>query len=97
MDSRAFLKVGHPRTLFAAFLYFDMSFMVWVLLGSLGVAIAKTFHLSPAQKGFMVATPVLAGAMLRIVNGAVLGIVIGAIVLALYRVVSRPRAHPSSA
>ena len=69
MISRDFLKVGDPKTLFAAFLYFDFSFMVWVLLGPLGVAIAKSFHLDPAQKGFMVAVPLLAGAALRLVNG----------------------------
>lgn len=69
MISRDFLKAGHAPTLFAAFLYFDLSFMVWVILGPLGVAIAKDFHLDPAQKGLMVATPVLAGALLRLVNG----------------------------
>jgi len=65
----SFLKSGDTPTLFAAFLYFDLSFMVWVLLGSLGVAIAKDFGLSPAEKGFMVAVPTLAGALLRLVNG----------------------------
>src|SRR5690606_31257943 len=45
------------------------SFMVWVLLGPLGVAIAEDFGLDDAQKGLMVATPVLAGALLRIVAG----------------------------
>src|ERR1700693_5342637 len=65
----SFLKVGHSPTLFAAFLYFDLSFMVWVLLGPLGVQIAKDLHLDAAQKGLMVATPVLAGAILRIVMG----------------------------
>ncbi|WP_304175928.1 NarK/NasA family nitrate transporter [Phenylobacterium aquaticum] len=69
MLNRSFLKAGHTPTLFAAFLYFDVSFMVWVLLGPLGVAIAKDFHLNPAQKGFMVAVPVLAGALLRLVAG----------------------------
>ncbi|CAN7389256.1 nitrate/nitrite transporter [Caulobacter sp. LjRoot300] len=69
MISRDFLKAGHTPTLFAAFLYFDLSFMVWVILGPLGVAIAKDFHLDPAQKGLMVAIPVLAGALLRLVNG----------------------------
>lgn len=69
MLSRDFLKAGHTPTLFAAFLYFDLSFMVWVILGPLGVAIAKEFHLDPAQKGLMVAVPVLAGAVLRLVNG----------------------------
>jgi MFS transporter, NNP family, nitrate/nitrite transporter len=67
--NKGFLKAGHLPTLFAAFLYFDMSFMVWVLLGPLGVQAAKELALDPAQKGFMVATPVLAGAALRIVMG----------------------------
>ena len=65
----SFWKAGHPPTLFAAFLYFDLAFMVWVVLGPLGVQIAKDLALSPAQKGLMVATPVLAGALLRIVMG----------------------------
>jgi NNP family nitrate/nitrite transporter-like MFS transporter len=69
MLSRSFLKAGHMPTLFSAFLYFDLSFMVWVLLGPLGVAIAKDFHLDPAQKGLMVAIPVLSGALLRLVAG----------------------------
>jgi NNP family nitrate/nitrite transporter-like MFS transporter len=66
---KGFLKSGHLPTLFASFLYFDLSFMVWVLLGPLGVAVAKTLHLDPAHKGLMVATPVLAGAALRVVLG----------------------------
>jgi NNP family nitrate/nitrite transporter-like MFS transporter len=65
----SFWKAGHPPTLFAAFLYFDLSFMVWVILGPLGVQIAKDLGLNAAQKGLMVATPVLAGALLRIVMG----------------------------
>ncbi len=64
-----FLSSGHLPTLFASFFYFDMSFMVWVLLGPLGVQIAKDLSLSPAQKGFMVAVPVLSGAAFRIVAG----------------------------
>ena len=69
MISRSFLKAGHTPTLFAAFFYFDVSFMVWVLLGPLGVAIARQFHLDPAQKGLMAAVPVLSGALLRLVAG----------------------------
>jgi NNP family nitrate/nitrite transporter-like MFS transporter len=69
MVSKSFLKAGHTPTLASAFLYFDLSFMVWVLLGPLGVAIAKDFGLTPAQKGFMVAVPVLAGALLRLAAG----------------------------
>jgi MFS transporter, NNP family, nitrate/nitrite transporter len=66
---RSFWKAGHTPTLFSAFLYFDLSFMVWVLLGPLAVQIAADLHLTPAQKGLMVATPVLAGALLRLVMG----------------------------
>ena len=69
MDKKSFLQSGHTPTLFAAFLYFDLSFMVWVLLGPLGVQIAKDLALTSAQKGLMVATPVLAGALLRFFMG----------------------------
>ena len=65
----SFWKAGHTPTLLSAFLYFDLSFMVWVLLGPLAVQIAADLSLTPAQKGLMVATPVLAGALLRIVMG----------------------------
>ena len=65
----SFWKVGHLPTLFAAFLYFDLSFMVWVILGPLGVQIANDLGLNAAQKGLMVATPVLAGALLRLIMG----------------------------
>ena len=67
--NKSFWKAGHPPTLLAAFLYFDLSFMVWVVLGPLGVQIAKDLGLNAAQKGLMVATPVLAGALLRLVMG----------------------------
>jgi NNP family nitrate/nitrite transporter-like MFS transporter len=66
---KSFLKSGHFATLLAAFLYFDLSFMCWVLLGPLGIQIAKALNLDPAHKGLMVATPVLAGALLRLFTG----------------------------
>jgi NNP family nitrate/nitrite transporter-like MFS transporter len=68
-EGRGFWHAGHRPTLIAAFLYFDLAFMVWVLLGPLAPEIAKTLALTPAQKGLMVATPTLAGAILRVVNG----------------------------
>ncbi len=67
--STSFWKAGHTPTLLSAFFYFDLSFMVWVLLGPLAIQISKDLGLSPAQKGLMVATPLLAGALLRIVMG----------------------------
>ena len=67
MQKSSFWKAGHTPTLLSAFFYFDLSFMVWVLLGPLAILIAKDLGLSAAQKGLMVATPLLAGALLRIV------------------------------
>jgi len=69
MKTTSFWKAGHTPTLLAAFFYFDLSFMVWVLLGPLAVQISKDLGLTAAQKGLMVATPLLAGALLRIVMG----------------------------
>ena len=60
---------GHRPTLVAAFLHFDLSFMIWVLLGALGVSIGESLRLSAAQKGLMVATPILSGSLMRIPLG----------------------------
>jgi NNP family nitrate/nitrite transporter-like MFS transporter len=69
MHLRGFMKAGHWPTLFCAFLYFDISFMVWVALGALANSIVPDFQLDAAQKGLMVATPILGGAFLRLVLG----------------------------
>lgn len=69
MTGKSFWQSGHRPTLFAAFLYFDLAFMVWVLLGPLAPIISEALGLSAAQKGLMVALPTLAGAVLRLVNG----------------------------
>src|SRR6266568_9374543 len=71
-----FPKAGHTPSLIAAFLYFDVSFMAWVLLGPLGPFIAETYKLSATQKGFLVALPLLAGSFFRPILG-VLGDVLG--------------------
>ncbi|WP_443192039.1 MFS transporter [Pseudomonas indica] len=65
----SFWKAGHAPTLFAAFLYFDLSFMVWYVLGPLGVQIAADLGLTTQQRAMMVATPILAGAVLRFLMG----------------------------
>ncbi len=62
---KAFLKSGHSPTLFAAFLYFDFSFAVWVLNGAMGPFITEQFHLTQGQVGLMVSIPTLAGAFMR--------------------------------
>jgi NNP family nitrate/nitrite transporter-like MFS transporter len=43
--------------------------MIWVLLGALGVSISESLGLSAAQKGLMVATPILSGSLMRIPLG----------------------------
>jgi MFS transporter, NNP family, nitrate/nitrite transporter len=68
---KLFLKSGHPPTLFAAFLYFDFSFAVWVLNGAMGPFISDAFHLSPAQIGLMVSVPTMAGAFMRFPLGVI--------------------------
>ena len=65
---------GHAPTLFMAFLYFDMSFMVWTMLGPLsteiGEALAAAGHIMTAgEKATLLSLPILSGAILRIVLG----------------------------
>lgn len=62
---KAFAAAGHWPTLFASFLYFDFCFAVWVLNGAMGPFIGEAFALTPAQKGFMISVPILAGALMR--------------------------------
>jgi NNP family nitrate/nitrite transporter-like MFS transporter len=69
MNLREFRRAGHLPTLLCSFLYFDISFMVWVILGALANAIALANRMSPAQQGLMVAVPLLGGALLRIPMG----------------------------
>ncbi|MCS6849942.1 MAG: MFS transporter [Gemmataceae bacterium] len=70
MHLRQFLRAGHWPTLLCAFLYFDVSFMVWVLLGALANSIVPDLGLNDAERGLLVAVPLLGGAVLRPVLGA---------------------------
>lgn len=54
---KTFWQSGHRPTLLAAFIYFDIAFMCWVMLGPLAPIISQQLGLDPAQKGFMVAVP----------------------------------------
>lgn len=69
MHIKQFFRSGNPATLFSAFFYFDISFMIWVMLGPLGNFIAEEFDLSASQKGLMTAMPILSGSLLRLVLG----------------------------
>jgi len=57
---------GHWPTLLTSFFYFDVSFMVWTMLGALGALIAPALKLDAQDKFLMVSTPILSGAVLRI-------------------------------
>lgn len=69
MDCKNLKNPGHLPTLITAFLYFDVSFMVWTVLGPIGAQIGESLDLSPEEQGLMVAVPILAGAVLRLVLG----------------------------
>jgi MFS transporter, NNP family, nitrate/nitrite transporter len=69
MSLHDFRKAGHPPTLLASFLYFDISFMVWVILGPLGPFIGEAYKLSATQKGFLTAIPLLGGSFFRPILG----------------------------
>jgi NNP family nitrate/nitrite transporter-like MFS transporter len=69
MSLRGFRKSGHTPTLLSAFLYFDVSFMVWVILGPLGPFIGEAYHLSASQKGLLTAVPLLGGSLFRPILG----------------------------
>jgi NNP family nitrate/nitrite transporter-like MFS transporter len=64
-----FLKSGHFPTLVAALLYFDVSFMVWVLLGPLAPFLREEFGLTATEQGLLVAIPLLGGSLFRPVLG----------------------------
>ena len=64
-DRERFLESGHLPTLVAALLYFDVSFMVWVLLGPLAPFLRQQFTLTATQQGLLVAIPLLGGSCFR--------------------------------
>lgn len=69
MSLRGFKQAGHFPTLLSAFLYFDVSFMVWVILGPLGPFIGDAYHLTATQKGLLTAIPLLGGSFCRPILG----------------------------
>jgi len=69
MKTRDFLKSGHLGTLLTSLLYFDFCFAIWVLNGAMAPFIAQSFGLTDSQKGWLIALPVLAGALMRFPMG----------------------------
>jgi len=68
-DRSGFLEAGHTPTLIAALLYFDVSFMAWVLLGPIAPFLREGFHLSATQTGLITAIPLLGGSLFRPIMG----------------------------
>ncbi len=66
---KTFLQSGHTPTLISALLYFDVSFMVWVILGPLAPFLRQQFGLSATTQGLLVAVPLLGGSLFRPVLG----------------------------
>src|SRR3954453_3164604 len=69
MRMSEFRRAGHTPSLIAALLHFDVSFAMWVILGALGAYIAEDLGLSAAQKGVVVAIPLLSAAVCRVTFG----------------------------
>ena len=63
------LRSGHWPSLLGAWLHFEVSFMVWLLIGALSIAISEEFALSASEKGVLVGIPLLGGSLLRVVIG----------------------------
>jgi len=71
MRRDGFLRAGHLPTLIAALLYFDVSFMVWVLLGPIAPFLRDELHLTATQQGLLTAIPLLGGSLFRPVLGMI--------------------------
>jgi NNP family nitrate/nitrite transporter-like MFS transporter len=66
-----FLRAGHFPTLLASLLYFDVSFMAWILLGPLAPFMREELALSATAQGLITAIPLLGGSLFRPLLGAV--------------------------
>src|SRR5262249_45496779 len=62
---KSFLRIGHFPTLVSALLYFDVSFMAWVIFGPLAPFLRQQFQLTATEQGFLVAIPLLGGSLFR--------------------------------
>ena len=69
---------GDPSTLLAVFLYFDFSFMVWLLLAPLSSEITETlsasgFLMTASEKATLLSMPILSSAVFLILLGFLVG------------------------
>jgi NNP family nitrate/nitrite transporter-like MFS transporter len=101
---KGFLRAGHFPTLIAALLYFDVSFMAWIMLGPLAPFLREELGLSATALGLITAIPLLGGSLFRPILGAVgeriggrrtglIGLVITIATLAMAWLVASSPAH----
>lgn len=69
MGILATLKSGHWPSLVGAWLHLTVSFMVWLLMGAMSISLAQELALNDTEIAWLVALPLLGGAVLRIVAG----------------------------
>src|SRR5690349_8906181 len=63
------LRSGHWPSLAGAWLHLTVSFMVWLLIGALSIPLAQDLQLNDTEMAWLVALPLLGGAILRIAAG----------------------------
>jgi NNP family nitrate/nitrite transporter-like MFS transporter len=63
------LRSGHWASLAGAWLHLTVSFMVWLLIGAMSIPMAMELELSDEEIAWLVALPLLGGALLRVVAG----------------------------
>ncbi len=63
------LRSGHWPSLAGAWLHLTVSFMVWLLIGAMSIPLAADLRLSDAEIAWLVALPLLGGAVLRMFAG----------------------------
>lgn len=69
MELLTTIRTGHWPSLVGAWLHLTVSFMVWLLIGAMSLALAKDLGLSEQEISWLVALPLLGGAGLRMVAG----------------------------
>jgi NNP family nitrate/nitrite transporter-like MFS transporter len=69
MDILKVIKSGHWPSLLGAWLHLTVSFMVWLLVGAMSIALAENLQLNDAELAWLVALPLLSGAAFRLVAG----------------------------
>ena len=63
------VKSGHWPSLMGAWLHLTVSFMVWLLVGSMSLPLVAALQLNDTDISWLVSLPLLGGAVLRIIAG----------------------------